>query len=81
MLGIGQVAKRTGITVEAVRFYEKQDLITAPQCSPADYRQYPSETVNRVRFNQRAKDVRFTPKDIVDVLARRQKPGRSCTNI
>lgn len=81
LLSIGQVAKRTGITVEAVRFYEKQGLITAPQRTPAGYRQYPSETVNQVRFIQRAKDVGFTLKDIADLLALRQEPGTSCADI
>ena len=50
LLNIGQVAKQTGVTVEAVRFYEKKDLIAAPQRSAGGYRQYPPETVKRVLF-------------------------------
>ena len=38
LLNIGQVAKQTGVTVEAVRFYEKQGLIEPPQRSEAGYR-------------------------------------------
>ncbi|NOR40841.1 MAG: MerR family DNA-binding transcriptional regulator [Gammaproteobacteria bacterium] len=38
LLNIGQVAKQTGVTVEAVRFYEKKNLIAAPQRSNAGYR-------------------------------------------
>ena len=48
LLNIGQVAKRTGITVETVRFYEKQGLIAAPQRSDSGYRQYSPETVKRL---------------------------------
>ena len=81
LLNIGQVAKRTGVTVETVRFYEKQDLISAPQRSDAGYRQYPPETVKRVQFIQHAKEVGFTLKDIGELLALRQKPGTSCADI
>ncbi len=81
MLNIGQIAKQTGVTVETIRFYEKQGLIAAPQRSEAGYRQYPSETVKRVRFIQHAKEVGFTLKDIGELLALRREPGSSCTDI
>ncbi|MEN8174857.1 MAG: heavy metal-responsive transcriptional regulator [Pseudomonadota bacterium] len=81
LLTIGQIAKRTQVTVETVRFYEKQGLIAAPQRSDAGYRQYPEETVKRVRFIQNAKEVGFTLKDIAELLALRREPGTSCTDI
>jgi len=81
LLSIGQVAKRTGVTVETVRFYEKQSLIGVPQRSDTGYRQYPEETVKRVRFIQNAKEVGFTLKDIAELLALRQEPGTSCSDI
>ncbi len=81
LLNIGQVAKRTGITVETVRFYEKQGLIAAPQRSDSGYRQYSPETVKRLQFIQHAKEVGFTLKDIGDLLALRREPGTSCADI
>jgi Cu(I)-responsive transcriptional regulator len=81
MLNIGQVAKQTGVTVEAIRFYEKQNLIATPQRSQSGYRQYPLETIKRVRFIQHAKDAGFTLKDVGELLALRREPGTSCTDI
>lgn len=81
VLNIGEVAKQTGITVAAVRFYEKQGLIDAPLRSDSGYRQYPENTIKRVRFIQNAKEVGFTLKDIGELLALRQEPGTSCTDI
>lgn len=81
LLNIGQVAKRTGVSVEAVRFYERQGLIEAPERSHSGYRQYPQVTVKRVRFIQHAKEVGFTLKDISELLALRQEPGTSCADI
>jgi Cu(I)-responsive transcriptional regulator len=81
LLNIGQVAKRTGVTVETVRFYEKQGLIAAPQRSDAGYRQYPPKTVKRVQFIQNAKQVGFTLKDIGELLDLHRKSGTSCADI
>lgn len=81
LLNIGQVAKQTGVTVETLRFYEKQGLVETPQRSDAGYRLYPPETVKRIRFIQHAKDVGFTLKDIGELLALRREPGTSCTDI
>lgn len=81
LLSIGQVARNTGVSVETVRFYEKQGLIEPPRRTAAGYRQYPPGTVRRVRFIQRAKDVGFTLKEIGELLALRRKPGTSCADV
>ena len=81
LLNIGQVAKQTGVTVETIRFYEKQNLITTPQRTESGYRQYPLDTIKRVRFIQHAKDVGFTLKEVTELLALRRKPNASCTEI
>jgi MerR family copper efflux transcriptional regulator len=80
-LTIGQVAKRTGMTVETIRFYEKQGLLGKPQRSASGYRQYPESEVKRIRFIQRAKDVGFTLKDIKELLLLRTQPDVSCADI
>jgi MerR family mercuric resistance operon transcriptional regulator len=81
LLGIGQLAKRTGVTVETIRFYEKRGLVAAPQRSDAGYRRYGPETVKRIRFIQRAKELGFTLSDIGELLALRQEPGSGCADI
>ncbi len=43
-LSIGQVAKRAGVGVETVRFYEREGLLEEPPRRASGYRQY-SEVV------------------------------------
>ena len=38
---IGKVAKQVGVTVEAIRFYEKKGLIEPPGRNESGYRDYP----------------------------------------
>lgn len=78
---IGQVAKHAGVTVETIRFYESQALIPEPPRSESGYRQYTSETIQRVRFIQRAKELGFSLKDIHALLTLRNKPNTTCAGV
>ena len=77
-LSIGEVARKTGITVEAIRFYEKRGLIIAPERTPSGYRQYSPDAVNRIRFIQHAKDAGFTLGEISELLRLRESASDSC---
>jgi MerR family copper efflux transcriptional regulator len=80
-LTIGQLAKHTEVTVETIRFYEKQGLISEPKRTDSGYRQYPESAIKRIRFIQRAKEVGFTLKDIKELLSMRTQPGVTCSDI
>jgi Hg(II)-responsive transcriptional regulator len=68
-LTIGKVAKLAGVGVETIRFYERRGLIDQPQRKNSSYRQYPEETVGRLRFINRAKGLGFTLKETKDLLS------------
>jgi MerR family mercuric resistance operon transcriptional regulator len=80
-LTIGEVAKAAQIGVETVRFYERESLIAAPPRRPSGYRQYPPETVRRLRFIRRAKELGFTLKEIGELLDLRVAPAKSCADV
>lgn len=68
LLTIGQLARHCGVTVETIRFYEKQGLIDPPGRTPSGYRQYPPEDRKRLNFILKAKELGFSLKDIGDLL-------------
>lgn len=80
-LSIGQLAGKAGVSVETVRFYERKGLLPAAPRSAAGYRQYSAESVRRLRFVQRAKDVGFTLAEIGELLALRTEPDASCADV
>ena len=53
-LSIGKVAKRAGIGVETVRFYERRGLLEEPTRTASGYRQYDIEDIARLAFIQQA---------------------------
>lgn len=60
---IGEVAARTGVTVDALRFYEEKGLIK-PQRTANGYRLYPEQTLQLVGYIKLAQQLGFSLKEI-----------------
>jgi len=68
-LSIGQLAKRAGVAIDTVRYYERNDLLEPAGRKPSGYRHYGERQLKRLRFIRRAKALGFTLADIRDLLA------------
>jgi Hg(II)-responsive transcriptional regulator len=73
-LTIGQVAKSAHVNIEMIRYYERRGLISEPPRRKSGYRQYPPDTINRIRFVKRAQELGFSLKEIQDLLSLRLDP-------
>lgn len=80
-LSIGQVARRAGVGIETIRFYEREGLLEEPPRRDSGYRQYPEEVVKRIRFIQRAKLLGFSLKEITELLMLRVDATTSCEQV
>src|SRR6266536_831102 len=69
-LSIGQVARKAGVGVETVRFYEREGLLEEPPRRASGYRQYSDQVVKRIRFIKRAQQLGFSLKEITELLLR-----------
>lgn len=68
-LTIGSVARRVGVAIDTIRYYEREGLMPAPQRRASGYRSYGEAAVVRLRFIRRAKELGFTLEEIRDLLA------------
>ena len=68
-LGIGQLAKRGGVRVDTVRYYERNGLLAARSRLASGYRRYGEVELARLRFIRRAQALGFTLKEIKQLLA------------
>ena len=76
-LTVGQLARKVGLGVETIRFYERRGLIEDPPRRPSGYRQYPPEAVDRLRFVRNAKTLGFTLDEIRELLELRSQPSEN----
>jgi len=81
LMTIGQVAQRSGVGIETVRFYERQGLLDEPSRRESGYRQYQDDAVARLRFIRRAKELGFSLKEIKELLALRVDPETTCAEV
>jgi len=73
-LTIGKVAKRVGIGIETIRFYERKGLIDEPPRRESGYRQYCEKDIERLVFIQHAKTLGFSLREINELLSIRARP-------
>lgn len=65
---IGTVAKRVGVAIDTIRFYEREGLLPKPQRRPSGYRSYDEGAIAQLRFIRRAKHLGFTLEEIRELL-------------
>lgn len=68
-IGIGELAKRSGIGKETIRFYERESLLPPPRRTASNYRRYAPETARRLQFIRRAKALGFALDEIRELLS------------
>jgi MerR family transcriptional regulator, copper efflux regulator len=68
LIGIGAAAKRAGMGIDTVRYYERSGLIKPQTRLESGYRKYSEAEVSRLRFIKRAQALGFTLKEIGDLL-------------
>jgi MerR family copper efflux transcriptional regulator len=68
-LGIGQLARRGGVGIDTVRYYERNGLLAPRSRLASGYRRYGDMEVARLRFIRRAQALGFTLKEIKELLA------------
>lgn len=73
---IGELAQRTGVGRETIRFYEKIGVLPQPVRTSGNYRDYTDEHVVRLIFVRQARDLGFE-LDEIEVLLR-LKEGSAC---
>ena len=75
---IGKLATAAGLSVSAVRYYERGGLLTPAQRTASGYRFYTLETVERLRFIQQAKALGFRLEEIKEILRLRDTGQSPC---
>lgn len=78
---IGTVAAQAGVGVETIRYYQRRGLIAEPPRRNAGFRQYPPETVSRLRFIKRAQRLGFSLNEVQELLSLRLSGATSRNDV
>ena len=78
---IGTVGKRVGLSVDAIRFYERNALLPPPPRTQGGFRQYSENDVETLNFIGRVQNLGFTLKEVRELLELRQSRLQLCAPV
>jgi DNA-binding transcriptional MerR regulator len=81
MLTIGKIAQSSGLTTDAIRYYEKEGLIAPMQKSDAGYRLYNDTALRRLHFIRQAQHCGFSLADIRQLLTLQILDSSCCGDV
>ncbi len=78
---IGELAQVAQCTVETVRYYEKEGLLSAPARTAANYRSYSDVHVDRLRFIRNCRALDMTHEEIRALLGLMDQSVGNCGGV
>ncbi len=78
MMRIGEVAAHAQVNPKTVRYYESIGLMPEPHRTPAGYRTYDAEAVDRLRFIRDSQATGLTLAEIQSILELKDSGERAC---
>ncbi len=81
MLKIGDVSKKSGIGIEALRFYEKSGLLDKPSRTESGYRVYDASVLERLAFIKQAQALGFSLDEVKRIVEDARKGQSPCDDV
>jgi DNA-binding transcriptional MerR regulator len=81
VLKIGDVARHAELSIDAVRFYEREGLLGRVRRTSAGQRQYDDEAVRRLAFVRRATTLGFSLAEVKSLLSLRVSARTPCERV
>ena len=76
---IGEFAEAAGVSVDAVRFYERRGVLRTAQRTSGGYRTFGAEDLERIVLARQLQQLGLTIAEIVEALSVHGGPGASCS--
>ncbi|QDZ01046.1 helix-turn-helix domain-containing protein [Nitratireductor mangrovi] len=78
MLSIGEMARRSGVKVPTIRYYEQMGLLEEPGRTEGNQRRYGAAELERLVFIRHARDLGIAIEAIRELIALSADPDRPC---
>jgi MerR family transcriptional regulator, copper efflux regulator len=78
---IHELAQASGVSAKTIRYYESIGLMPEPPRAENNYRQYPPDALERLRFIVSARSLDFSLTDIAEFLTARDEGTLPCKRV
>lgn len=81
MFSIGEMARRSGVKVPTIRYYEQMELLAAPGRTEGNQRRYGDADLDRLTFIRHARDLGMGIEAIRELIELSARPDRPCGQV
>jgi DNA-binding transcriptional MerR regulator len=78
---IGEAAKRTTLSIDAIRFYERRSLLPKPVRTEGRFRLYTEDDLARLGFIRQMQGLGFSLREIKQLLDLRSRKVEACSPV
>ena len=80
-ISIGELARRSGVKVATIRYYEQAGLVPVPVRTDGHQRRYGDAAVGRLNFIRHARELGFEVSAVRELLTLSEQPNRPCAEV
>lgn len=81
MVAIGEASRRSGVSIETIRYYEREGIISRAGRTPSGRRTYSDADISELRFIKRCRDMGFSIQDAVALRDLSKEPASACETV
>lgn len=77
----GELSRLAGVSSDTLRHYERRGILSKPLRTSGGYRNYPADSLDRVRLIQSALKVGFSLSELATILKMRDRGEAPCRRV
>ena len=78
---IGELSKSSGCSVQTIRYYEREGLLSDPERSEGNFRLYSDKALKELEFVKHCRSLDISLNDTKRLLELKNKPEESCSSV
>lgn len=78
---IGELSKTSGCSVQTIRYYEREGLLSDPERSEGNFRLYSDKALKELEFVKHSRNLDIPLNDIKRLIELKNKPEESCSSV
>lgn len=81
MYAIGEASRLSGVSIETIRYYEREGIVAKPARTGSGRRRYGPKDISRLTFIRRCRELGFPIPEIRALMALSEETGCSCDDV
>ena len=81
MIAIGEASRQSGVSIETIRYYEREGVVPLPRRAANGRRVYSERDVGRLRFVRRCRDLGFTIAEAKNLSSLAEGDNEDCAAV